>query len=157
MAKKRAKDISAQAPASAEQDIVGLITTLVQKLVSLEAKIDTVLSRTAPKPPEASGSQPMPATPSMQNRNMRPMYKAVCADCRKNCEVPFRPSNDRPVYCKDCFTARKKKSGFTPRPENRPRTEPSAHVHPPQKPPAAKPAAAAKKKKTAAKKTGKKK
>ncbi len=31
------------------------------------------------------------------------MHKAVCAKCQKSCEVPFRPSGDRPVYCHDCF------------------------------------------------------
>ncbi|MBR9702638.1 hypothetical protein GOV10_01255 [Candidatus Woesearchaeota archaeon] len=31
------------------------------------------------------------------------MHKAVCAKCQKECEVPFKPSGDRPVYCKDCF------------------------------------------------------
>ncbi|MDO8620249.1 MAG: hypothetical protein Q7R64_02780 [bacterium] len=31
------------------------------------------------------------------------MHKAVCAKCQKTCEVPFRPSGDRPVYCHDCF------------------------------------------------------
>lgn len=39
------------------------------------------------------------------DRADRPMYKAVCAECGKPCEVPFRPSGDRPVYCKDCFAA----------------------------------------------------
>ncbi|TSC58022.1 MAG: hypothetical protein Greene041679_192 [Parcubacteria group bacterium Greene0416_79] len=33
----------------------------------------------------------------------REMFKATCAECGKPCEVPFRPSGDRPVYCKDCF------------------------------------------------------
>ncbi len=37
----------------------------------------------------------------------REMFKAVCADCQKECEVPFKPSGDRPVYCKDCFSKRK--------------------------------------------------
>ena len=37
----------------------------------------------------------------------REMYKATCADCKKECEVPFKPSGDRPVYCKDCFSKRK--------------------------------------------------
>ncbi|MFA7252303.1 MAG: CxxC-x17-CxxC domain-containing protein [Candidatus Paceibacterota bacterium] len=31
------------------------------------------------------------------------MHDVICSDCRKNCQVPFRPSNDKPVYCKDCF------------------------------------------------------
>ena len=37
----------------------------------------------------------------------REMSKATCADCKKECEVPFKPSGDRPVYCKDCFSKRK--------------------------------------------------
>lgn len=35
----------------------------------------------------------------------REMFKATCAECGKPCEVPFRPTGDRPVYCKDCFQA----------------------------------------------------
>lgn len=37
----------------------------------------------------------------------REMHKATCADCGKECEVPFKPSGDRPVYCRDCFSKRK--------------------------------------------------
>ena len=33
----------------------------------------------------------------------RQMYPAVCAQCGKETEVPFKPSGDRPVYCSDCF------------------------------------------------------
>ena len=33
----------------------------------------------------------------------RTMYKAVCADCGKECEVPFQPKQDRPVYCSECY------------------------------------------------------
>ncbi|MFH1776428.1 MAG: CxxC-x17-CxxC domain-containing protein [Candidatus Omnitrophota bacterium] len=35
------------------------------------------------------------------------MHKATCAECKKECEVPFKPSGDRPVYCKDCFSKRR--------------------------------------------------
>jgi CxxC-x17-CxxC domain-containing protein len=31
------------------------------------------------------------------------MYKATCSDCGASCELPFRPSGDRPVYCSNCF------------------------------------------------------
>lgn len=31
------------------------------------------------------------------------MHKAVCANCGKDCEVPFRPTSNRPVYCSNCF------------------------------------------------------
>jgi len=33
----------------------------------------------------------------------RQMFRAVCADCGKETEVPFQPREDRPVYCSDCF------------------------------------------------------
>ncbi len=36
----------------------------------------------------------------------REMHPAVCAQCGKDTEVPFRPSGDRPVYCSDCFSKR---------------------------------------------------
>ena len=35
------------------------------------------------------------------------MFKATCAECHKECDVPFKPSGDRPVYCKECFSKRK--------------------------------------------------
>ncbi len=31
------------------------------------------------------------------------MHSAVCATCGKNCEVPFRPTGDKPIYCSSCF------------------------------------------------------
>ena len=34
----------------------------------------------------------------------REMHDVVCASCGVNTQVPFRPSSDRPVYCRDCFT-----------------------------------------------------
>ncbi|HOQ14389.1 MAG TPA: zinc-binding protein, partial [Bacillota bacterium] len=33
----------------------------------------------------------------------RQMFDAVCAECGKECKVPFEPHDDRPVYCSDCF------------------------------------------------------
>jgi CxxC-x17-CxxC domain-containing protein len=34
------------------------------------------------------------------------MHDAVCDDCKKDCQIPFKPSSDKPVYCKDCFNKR---------------------------------------------------
>ncbi|MCX6779399.1 MAG: hypothetical protein NTU97_04185 [Candidatus Magasanikbacteria bacterium] len=31
------------------------------------------------------------------------MHKATCGKCGKECEVPFRPTGERPVFCSDCF------------------------------------------------------
>ncbi|MCX6659132.1 MAG: DNA-directed RNA polymerase [Candidatus Bathyarchaeota archaeon] len=33
----------------------------------------------------------------------REMTKAVCSDCGKECEVPFKPTEGRPVYCRECY------------------------------------------------------
>ena len=33
----------------------------------------------------------------------REKHKAVCDDCKQECEVPFKPTEGRPVYCKDCY------------------------------------------------------
>ena len=35
----------------------------------------------------------------------------TCAACGKQTTVPFEPRGDRPVYCQDCFSARKKSDG----------------------------------------------
>jgi CxxC-x17-CxxC domain-containing protein len=33
----------------------------------------------------------------------RRMYRAVCATCGVDTEVPFEPRQDRPVYCSSCY------------------------------------------------------
>lgn len=39
-------------------------------------------------------------------RQQREMFPAVCATCGKQTEVPFQPSGDKPVYCRDCYSPR---------------------------------------------------
>lgn len=31
------------------------------------------------------------------------LFKAECAKCHSECEVPFRPNGEKPVYCRACF------------------------------------------------------
>ncbi len=50
-------------------------------------------------------------TGSWGRDNTRTMFKATCANCGRPCEVPFRPSGDRPIYCSDCFEKMGKKEG----------------------------------------------
>jgi len=33
--------------------------------------------------------------------------KAVCSQCGKETTVPFKPTQGRPVYCKECFQDRR--------------------------------------------------
>jgi len=47
------------------------------------------------KPKEGEQKKPLTAT--------GPKYKANCYNCGNEVEVPFKPDNIRPVYCKDCL------------------------------------------------------
>lgn len=33
----------------------------------------------------------------------RQLYTITCSDCGDEAQVPFNPSGDRPVYCRDCY------------------------------------------------------
>lgn len=33
----------------------------------------------------------------------RTMHNATCSSCGKDCQVPFRPTGAKPVYCSSCF------------------------------------------------------
>lgn len=37
------------------------------------------------------------------DRGDRQMFDAICDNCGKSCQVPFRPTQGKPVYCSDCF------------------------------------------------------
>ena len=39
------------------------------------------------------------------NSSPRQMYPAVCAQCGKECQVPFQPGQGKPVYCSECYSA----------------------------------------------------
>ena len=43
-------------------------------------------------------------------RSSRQIYPAVCAECGKECEVPFEPREGRPVYCSECYGKMKSSS-----------------------------------------------
>lgn len=43
----------------------------------------------------------------------REMFTTVCAACGKEAQVPFRPHEDRPVYCSECFAKMKEEGENT--------------------------------------------
>lgn len=129
--KVKTKKSSSKRGAAPDPELPSLVTgmtKLVERLEILERKIDQVFSRVSSLPSEIRNAgqvsrpqpshQPQPFQPrseqhhsgnqsqGQENRNERRMFQAVCADCHKNCEVPFKPG-DRPVYCKECFAIRK--------------------------------------------------
>ncbi len=39
--------------------------------------------------------------------NKKEMFQAICSECGQECEVPFRPTGDKPVLCSSCFGKQK--------------------------------------------------
>jgi CxxC-x17-CxxC domain-containing protein len=69
------------------------------------------------------------------------MHQATCAECGQSCEVPFKPTGERPVYCSNCFKNKdegaprrddrhehRSESRFDSRPEHREFSKPVASV-----------------------------
>ena len=45
-------------------------------------------------------------------RRTRPeMHDVICDKCGKECEVPFKPTSSKPVYCSDCFEKNDSRGG----------------------------------------------
>ncbi len=44
---------------------------------------------------------------SKRDRGPITMHQAICAQCGKSCEVPFRPTEGKQVFCDICFGGRK--------------------------------------------------
>lgn len=40
---------------------------------------------------------------SWERRGPVEMHQAVCDNCNKSCEVPFRPTSGKPIFCSSCF------------------------------------------------------
>ena len=61
---------------------------------------------------EPGGSPAAPAddttTPAGTDQLGRQLYNVKCAKCGKQTQVPFKPSGDRPVYCRDCYMEQRK-------------------------------------------------
>lgn len=50
-------------------------------------------------------------------RDSRQSFDAVCDECGKDCKLPFKPTNSKPILCDSCFGkngSSKKSSGITP-------------------------------------------
>lgn len=46
------------------------------------------------------------------------MFSAVCDNCGKECQVPFRPTSGKPIFCSSCFES-KREGNDVRRPEGR--------------------------------------
>jgi len=43
-----------------------------------------------------------------RNRREVEMTKVICSSCGNPCEVPFKPTSTKPVFCNDCFSKKDK-------------------------------------------------
>lgn len=37
------------------------------------------------------------------DRSEKQMHEVICDKCGQSCEVPFKPTSGKPVYCRACF------------------------------------------------------
>lgn len=101
-------------------DIRGLFAGIEERLDGMEKKIDSLVqglqagalrpqAEVQEKAPDILPAE-IPEAPKETggDKSKRPLHQTVCADCRKDCEVPFKPLEGRPVYCKACYGKRKK-------------------------------------------------
>ena len=124
-----------------EFNIAETLLKIQQQLTFLEKKMDSLIGKSPERPfgeqrsqapAQSYGQSSYHSRPDQDNRfRERVFHKATCADCKKECEVPFKPTGDRPVYCKECFSKRKKETALTgPNDDSRkPYREPGRERH----------------------------
>ncbi|MGE0269271.1 MAG: CxxC-x17-CxxC domain-containing protein [Candidatus Omnitrophota bacterium] len=111
--------------AKSNQDVAGVMVQIQEQLAVMNEKLDAFMTKSLTELAQAlAASKPAvritPSAPQTQGPvrptqhkflNQRQMYAVVCYECGKDAELPFKPSGDRPVFCPECFAARK---GRTP-------------------------------------------
>ena len=137
--KKKAPS-AAKATKSELPDLIGVMLKVAERLEALEKKMEIVITHTSVRPSvtqdvSRASSNPIPAQSSAQSGQVphhgpkeRVLHKAVCADCKKDCEVPFKPSGERPVYCKECFKKRRTNGASKSSGPNAPAAQPLRQV-----------------------------
>ena len=51
------------------------------------------------------------------------MHEVTCDKCGKQCQVPFRPTGDKPVFCSDCFRKNDNQGSFNSSPRGQDRSD----------------------------------
>ena len=124
-----------------ESGVADLIDKLQQQLSAMEKKLDILISQCSKRPFEKSYSQGPSRRFDQSHRydrgrqasgfshdrgrqasgsRERTYTRVICADCNRECEIPFKPSAGRPVYCKECFSKRKGDNLFNASRDSRP-------------------------------------
>ena len=126
---KRSKRKNFEEDTQDEMDVVTMIDEMQQQLNAIEKKLDILISQDSNRPTDNSYSQkPSRGFNNYQSQDRtrqgfgsmeRTYTRATCAECKKECEIPFKPSGGRPVYCSECFEKIKRGNGVNVSRENR--------------------------------------
>ena len=112
--KKNFKRKSLSSEPQNEPGIADLINKVQQQLSAMEKKLDILISQPSQKPFQRFDRPPRNDSRRHDSGPREKTYtKVICADCNKECEVPFKPREDRPVYCKECFSNHRKDNPFS--------------------------------------------
>ena len=120
------------APSNELSELVAAMTRVAERLEALEKRIEQVIPlpvirHSEPVQADQPVRRPEPLSPSQPPQHSEPghrnqrhprgrvLHKAVCADCKQDCEIPFKPTGERPVYCKSCFSKRKAGGSIKPK------------------------------------------
>lgn len=63
----------------------------------------------------SGGGRSLPRRDFDKPRLAQAMHQAICSNCGKACEVPFKPNGSKPVFCRECFQANR--TGESRRPD----------------------------------------
>ncbi len=106
-------------------DVAEVMVQIQEQLAALDQKLEafitkslTELAQTLAAQKQAAPPRPVPPSPMTRSPEppRRPMFAVICFECGKDCEIPFKPSAGRPVYCQECFARRK--AGNAPKVNN---------------------------------------
>jgi len=91
-----------------------VLNQIQERLVSIENKIELLINKLSSQTPERHFEQPRHRDRDRHDGGFkeRNLFKVICAECGNECQVPFKPSSGRPVYCKECFSKRKNSGNF---------------------------------------------
>jgi len=119
---KQSKRKSSSGESQDSPSMIELINKVQQQLGAMEEKLDTLINQSQKKPFEKNYSQRPFRRPEHSNRHgrdrrgdghrERTYTQVICADCNKECEIPFKPRGDSPVYCRECFPRHRKNNQF---------------------------------------------
>jgi CxxC-x17-CxxC domain-containing protein len=136
MKKNFKRHISGGSSSGAGPDTDNLLYKINQRLEFLEKKIDMLVNRSSTGDIVSRARAPLVPSRGQERYGFhrersdsfsekREFTKVQCAGCGNECEVPFKPTGDRPVYCRVCFA--KQKDNFPAKEKFNRRGKPEFH------------------------------